>query len=123
MKLFEEAGIDYAKGNLKEQILEERSADFFKKLIHLLRLLSQLRNSITGKPVDYILSPVADEKGDFYDSRRYEGGNAPLPTNADANGAYNIARKGRLLLQQIANSEKPDMSNETWFKYAQGLKD
>ena len=50
---------------------------------------------------DYIASPVADNSGAFFDSRveiakgKDESGNwvSKLPVDADANGAYHIAKK------------------------------
>lgn len=41
--------------------------------------------------------------------------------NGDANGAYNIARKGILLLERVAKSEKPDLfiSKFDWDKFTQ----
>ena len=58
--------------------------------MQLMKLLLQLRNSMINSEIDYMLSPVS-ENGVFYDSRSC-GSN--LPIDADANGAYNIARKG-----------------------------
>ena len=37
--------------------------------MQFMKLLLQLRNSKAGTDEDYILSPVADENGIFYDSR------------------------------------------------------
>ena len=61
------------------------------------------------------------ENGKFYDSRTC--GNE-LPENADANGAYNIARKGLMLIKQIKEAEdvaniKFDLSNKAWLNFAQ----
>ncbi|MDR2189942.1 MAG: hypothetical protein LBP53_01840 [Candidatus Peribacteria bacterium] len=44
----------------------------------------------------------------------------PLPTSGDANGAFNIARKGILMLKRIQeNPEKPNVliRDEEWDKY------
>ena len=46
------------------------------------------------------ISPVKNAKGYFYDSRVVD---KTLPIDADANGAYNIARKGLMLIEQIKN--------------------
>ena len=86
-----------------------------------MKLLLQMRNSITGTEVDYLLSPVADENGNFYDSRK--AGNT-LPQDADANGAYNIARKGLWAVRKIkaaAQGEKINLaiSNKEWLQFAQ----
>ena len=110
-------------GNLKEQICNQTDAAFFKELLHLLHLTLQMRNSITGTKTDYLISPVMNAKGEFYDSRVC-GHN--LPENADANGAYNIARKGLWVVEQIKHADdltkiKLAISNKEWLRYAQGL--
>ena len=94
---------------------------FFEKLMHLMSLTLQMRNSVTGTDVDYMISPVADENGNFYDSRTC-GKN--LPENADANGAYNIARKGLWVARQIQATpvdEKANwaITNKEWLNFAQ----
>ena len=87
--------------------------------MRLMKLLLQLRNSIINQDTDYILSPVA-ENGVFYDSRRHADN---LPIDADANGAYNIARKGLYLLRKIKadRSAKPELciSNKEWLRFVQ----
>lgn len=129
--LFQTYGIDYSAGSLKEQILNQTEKSFFcnekldKKtpigLLQLLKLTLQMRNSITGTEVDYLVSPVVDEKGQFYDSRTCGD---DLPQNADANGAYNIARKGLWVVQQIRQSTdlkklKLTILNKEWLRFVQ----
>lgn len=80
-----------------------------------------MRNSKTGTEVDYLISPIADEEGCFYDSRIC---GKSLPENADANGAFNIARKGLMLVRQIKETNdlstlKFDISNKSWLQFAQ----
>lgn len=109
------------KGNLKEAISAQTDKAFFEGLLHILKLTLQMRNSITGTETDYLISPVADENGTFYDSRTC--GNH-LPQNADANGAFNIARKGLMMVEQIQQAKdlkkiKFDLSNKSWLKFAQ----
>lgn len=120
--LFNDYEIDI-HDNLKESIVTQTDADFFKRLLNLLRLTLQMRNSITGKETDYLVSPVCDKNGKFFDSTQC---GKELPQNADANGAYNIARKGLMLLHQLKESEdmessKPtyDLSNKSWLQFAQ----
>lgn len=122
-ELFAKYHID-VKGNLKEQICSQTDATFFKELLHLLHLTLQMRNSITGTETDYLISPVMNAKGEFYDSRVC-GKN--LPENADANGAYNIARKGLWVIEQIKHADdltkiKLAISNKEWMRYAQKIK-
>ena len=119
-KLFSEYGINI-NGNLKEAINAQNDAQFFKNLMGLMKLLLQMRNSKTSSEVDYLLSPVADEQGHFFDSRE---GIENLPNNADANGAFNIARKGLWAIRKIQETpedEKPSLAitNKEWLKFAQ----
>lgn len=119
-RLFEENKIDI-QGNLKESICSQINAQFFKELLELMKLMLQMRNSITNTETDYLLSPVADENGHFFDSRE---GIDILPDNADANGAYNIARKGLLVIRKIQETkekEKPSLTitNKEWLQFAQ----
>ena len=59
------------------------------------------------------------------------GEKTELPIDADANGAYNIARKGLMLINQIKetsdedilnNKVKFNITNKEWLKFAQGDK-
>ena len=118
--LFEHYNINMC-GNLKEEICSQTDKAFFTGLLHLLKLTLQMRNSITETETDYLVSPVADENGVFYDSRSCGD---TLPKNADANGAYNIARKGLMLIGQIKETKdlanfKYDISNKAWLNFAQ----
>lgn len=116
--LFADAGIDI-NGNLKESICNLSDKKYLEPLMHLMKLLLQMRNSVTNSEIDYLLSPVADENGNFYDSRVCDD---TLPKDADANGAYNIARKGLWVIDQIKqSSDKPRlaMTNKEWLQYAQ----
>lgn len=117
--LFEKYKIDFE--NLKEGICEQNDKEFFIQLLHLFHLTLQMRNSITNSEVDYIISPVVNTNGSFFDSRNND---ATLPMNADANGAYNIARKGLMLAKQIRdcddiNKIKFSVSNKDWLKFVQ----
>lgn len=119
-QLFDKYDIDI-NGNLKEAIILQTDAQFFKDLLGLMKLLLQIRNSKKNSDVDYLLSPVADEQGHFFDSRE---GIISLPNNADANGAYNIARKGLWVIRKIqetAEGEKPvlTITNKEWLRFAQ----
>jgi CRISPR-associated protein Cpf1 len=117
---FEKNAIDY-HGNIKEQIAERSDKKFFEGLYQLLKLTLQMRNSWSNTDEDYLISPVMDEQGEFYDSRRSDG---TLPKDADANGAYNIARKGLWVIRQIKQSSsmkelKLAISNKEWLRFAQ----
>lgn len=121
-RILGEADIDIHE-NLKDAIrnLEGKRRKYLEPLMQFMRLLLQLRNSKAGTDEDYILSPVADENGTFYDSRSCGD---TLPKNADANGAYNIARKGLMFIGQIKETKdlanfKYDISNKAWLNFAQ----
>lgn len=119
-RIFDEKGIDILS-NLKDAICNQRDAKFFKDLLGLMKLLLQMRNSITNSEEDYLLSPVADEKGHFFDSRE---GLSGLPIDADANGAYNIARKGLWIVRKIQGTPEGEkmslfITNKEWLQFAQ----
>ena len=119
-RILGKAGIDIHE-NLKDAICNLEGKKDLEPLLQFMKLLLQLRNSRKNPEEDYILSPVADENGIFYDSRSCGD---TLPKNADANGAYNIARKGLMLIEQIKNTEdldtiKFDISNKAWLNFAQ----
>ena len=91
--------------------------------ITLFKLTVQMRNSRIGEQEDYIISPVKNRKGKFFDTRDKI---AQLPEDADGNGAYNIARKGLMLVNQIKNSEESELkkincsiTNKEWLQFAQ----
>lgn len=125
--LFDNSGIDYTS-NLKEQILSKEDKSFYKALIGLLSLTLQMRNSVSGNgDIDYLISPVKNSSGEFYDSRNYDS-TSSLPCDADSNGAYNIARKGLWAVNQIKQAEdetKANISikNSDWLQYAQTQND
>ncbi len=120
--LLNEKKIDFlSEENIKEKIMSQNDSQFFKKLTYLLRNVLQLRNSRINRDEDWIISPVKDEQGNFYDSRKTDKN---LPKNADANGAYHIALKGLLLLRQLKESSdidkfEPDLSNKNWYEFIQ----
>lgn len=123
IKLFNKFEIDYKTGNLINGITGINDSLFHRELLALFRLTLQIRNSVTGTDIDYLLSPVADDKGAFFDSRTAD---EKMPKDADANGAYNIARKGLWIIKQIKKTADEDMrnvklaiSNKEWLKYAQ----
>ncbi len=121
--LFQDYGIDIY-GNLKNQICSQQKAKFFEQLLHLMKLMLQMRNSkknSTSAEDDYILSPVADDNGVFYDSRSCS---ESLPRDADANGAYNIARKGLWIIKKIQASSADErlnltITNKEWLNFVQ----
>jgi len=123
--LFGTYSIVYGSGeNLLDQINIQTSADFFKGLVKLFNVCLSLRhnNGLKGdNEQDYILSPVCDKNGLFFDSRF---ATEKQPKDADANGAYNIARKGLWVLKQIDKADnfktlKLAISNKEWLEFIQ----
>ncbi len=127
-KLFDKYGIDKNE-SLKEQILNINVKDFFERFMHLLSLTLQMRNSLINRTdVDYLISPVKGKNGKFYNSNDYTGVEKPtLPCDADANGAYNIARKVLLLINKLKEQNNDDdlkqplhkITNAEWLSFTQ----
>ncbi len=119
IKLFKKNNIDYSK-NLKKQILEQTTKEFFKSFIYYLKLTLQMRNSISNSTVDYLISPVKANDGEFFDSRN---NNISLPIDADANGAYHIAKKGMWIVDKLKDVDvkelKISITNKEWLEYIQ----
>lgn len=123
IKLFIDGNINI-NDDLQKQIVKQNDKKFFEDLLYLFKLTLQMRNSKTNSDVDYMISPVANRNGEFYDSRNYEQQNAILPSNADANGAYHIAKKGLWIIEKIKKSEnlktlKLAITNKEWLNYIQ----
>lgn len=123
IKVFGDNGIDY-KQNLKEQIISKGEANFYKDLMHCFKLTLQMRNSNSKTDEDYLISPVKNRDNEFFDTSRAKQGQ---PKDADANGAYHIAKKGLWLLNQINLYDGIDnwkklklaVSNKEWLQFVQ----
>lgn len=112
--------IKITESNMRDAMAVIDKADFHKRFMHLFSLLMQMRNSDAKE--DKLISPILNEHGEFY----MTGSDEQKPLDADANGAYNIARKGLWLVEQIKNTDieqldkvKLAISNKEWLKYAQ----
>lgn len=121
LKSCETPPIDYVNDeNLIEVILQQDEASFFKELLCLIKLTMTLRHSKIKSNDDFILSPVKNSSGEFYDSRKVDDS---LPKDADANGAYHIALKGLWNLQRIDEWKGGKLnlaiSNKDWFNFVQ----
>lgn len=123
-ELFDNNSINYRDSDdLKAEILSQTKGKFFEDFFKLLRLTLQMRNSNPETGEDRILSPVKDKNGNFYDSSKYDE-KSKLPCDADANGAYNIARKGLWIVEQFKKSDnvstvEPVIHNDKWLKFVQ----
>jgi CRISPR-associated protein Cpf1 len=111
----------------------------WESLRFAIELIQQIRNTgLTEQDNDFLLSPVRNENGVHFDSREYlvkeqQGEKVSLPTSGDANGAFNIARKGIIMNAHIKHwidSGKPKhkdkgsdlnlfVSDEEWDLYLQ----
>ena len=105
--------------NILEQIknLDTKNNErFFSEFINLFSLICQIRNTNQKEKWDendFILSPVEP----FFDSRKSKKFWKNLPKNGDENWAFNIARKGLIILDRISqNPEKTDLLilNSDW---------
>lgn len=121
--LFEKYAIGVSD-EMRDEIISHNEKEFYAKLTKLLKLTLQMRNSITGTDVDYLISPIKNRDGVFYDSRNYSGENAPLPVDADANGAFHIAKKALWAIEQIKSADdvksaKISISKPEWLEFVQ----
>ena len=121
-----ENGIDVEASDLIEAICMTDHVQLLQNILNDIRLVLQIRNSIPNTDIDYMLSPVKNRAGKFFDTREYVEGDKNkncIPKNADANGAYNIARKGLWVMKQIRESQDDKvrlaMTNKEWLSYAQ----
>ena len=106
----------------KDGFLKNEDVETYKRFMYLFKLMLQMRNSKTGTDIDYMISPVVGKFGKQYDSRETEKYLPEiLPVDADANGAYNIARKGIMVIENIKNENKKPykITNEEYLKYLQ----
>lgn len=121
VKLFDDYGIEYSKSGLKEKMTQVDNTDYYKRFIRLFSLMLQMRNSRSDTGEDYLISPVKNNSGLFFES----GTKEYLPKDADANGAYHIARKGWWVIEQLKQMDDnelgkiPIIKNGEWLKYVQ----
>lgn len=144
--LFEKNKIDFRNNpNISDQINNGNfdNENFYKPLIYIFSLMLQLRNSKTVKNSDgitnekesrdFISCPVCH----FHSENNLNGfevkyiGEKDFEFNGDANGAFNIARKGALVLQKLEKIQevKKDVESidyidltitqEEWDKFTQ----
>ncbi len=128
-ELFEKYDINISE-NILEQIKKLETywnEKFFSDFIFFFTLICQIRNTNKDEKWnenDFILSPVEP----FFDSRKSEKFGKNLPKNGDDNGAYNIARKGIIILERMSEWSKQDMekypdlfvSNKDWDEFVRG---
>jgi CRISPR-associated protein Cpf1 len=103
---------------MKETDATRESSSLFKSVFYAFERTLQMRNSSAKTGEDYIESPVKNSSGEFFDSRKC---GKELPENADANGAYHIALKGLLMVDELKTNETPKLAikNEDWLEFVQ----
>ena len=117
--LFKKHGISFESGEeLKEPVLGQDKKEFFNTLFYLLNLTLQLRYSnpdpeIEEQNRDFILSPVRNRAGKFFDSRTAD---ESLPKDADANGAYHIALKGLFHIESGKSKIEKKGFDQRWLE-------
>lgn len=102
------------------------STDFWDALYNAFKLTLQMRNSDSATGRDFIISPVKNAAGTFFNSEEIAENDA-LPCDADANGAYHIALKGLLLVREgfwkksdgKKSGDGGPLANPKWFKFVQ----
>jgi CRISPR-associated protein Cpf1 len=120
--ILDKFNIPYKNGKcFKSSLIEKDEKDLFCEILQMLSLTLSLRYSKTGTDIDFILSPVANKNGVFFDSRNATNA---MPKDGDENGTYHINLKGDWVFEQInktEDSKKPNLylRNNEWFAYAQ----
>jgi len=117
------SGIEYEDGqDLRDRIIQSGDNNVINEVYDSFLYALRMRNN-DGEN-DYIISPVKNRKGEFF---KTDPDCPDLPVDADANGAYNIALKGELMMRTIAKkfnpqSEKvtiPKIDRKDWFEFMQ----
>ena len=125
--------IDFADGRELKGLIDSLNVENAKSLYWLFKQLVSLRYSKTGTTDDFILSPVKNKFGYFFNSDdvKYSNnvGDKAFPCDADANGAYHIALKGLQIRDMYINEDKNsgkyeinienEHKNKNWVKYIQ----
>jgi len=91
--------------NINTQIQNVDDAGFWEDLINTLRLILEIRNTDNENGRDYIECPHCH----FHSDKGFQG----MAWNGDANGAYNIARKGAMIANIICDP-KNKTDKLTW---------
>jgi CRISPR-associated protein Cpf1 len=122
--------------NLINSIIAVEDTDFYRSFMHLVSLLLQMRNSDSQTGEDWMISPVKNQDGYFFrtlgylyeinDGFDFRKINENYIKDADANGAYNIAKKGLWIVEKLQQTDADQLnkanlaiSNKEWLSYAQ----
>lgn len=108
---------DQVKNNVELKKVEGRNETAWQSLRYALNMIQQIRNSGVEKTDDnFLYSPVRNENGEHFDTRNPQNnGGLELIVDADANGAFNIARKGLIMdahIKHWINSGRPKIKKD-----------
>ncbi len=100
--------------------------DAIRTLFEAFKLTVAMR--VENEKEDYIQSPVKNQNSEFFCTKNSNGA---TPIDSDANGAYNIALKGELMLRMMKESwntkssySVPYIHNNEWLRFMQtGMKE
>lgn len=92
--------LNYKKDLLETLITGKFNSDFYKKLFIYLNFLFEIRNSVSGTEIDYISCPECG----------FHSNKSNYIKNGDDNGAFNIARKGIMILEKITQYKNKNKS-------------
>lgn len=103
--------------NVELKKVEGRNETAWQSLRYALNMIQQIRNSGVEKTDDnFLYSPVRNENGEHFDTRNPQNnGGLELIVDADANGAFNIARKGLIMdahIKHWINSGRPKIKKD-----------
>lgn len=123
LELFKGAGINLSKDDLIEDICKVNKKEFFETLMYCLKVLLMIRYSNPTSDEDFVLSPVKNAVGVFFDSREAKAGQ---PCDGDANDAFNIAMKGLWAVKQIKQATEADKikispNKQEWLAFSQSM--
>lgn len=119
-KLFEEYSVENVGGELLIGEISQEDSRFWSRLMYVLKLISQIRNSHTEQDEkrilyyhDYIICPNVECR---FDSKadKFQG----YDFNGDANGAYNISRKGIIMMMKLRKGEGITVNLKDWDDFA-----
>lgn len=111
--------------SFKEQIkdgkllnkVEKRNEPAWQSLRYVLNMIQQIRNSgMEVKYDNFLYSPVRNGNGEHFDTTNHQNnGELSEIIDADANGAYNIARKGLIMdahIKEWIKNGRPKLSDK-----------
>ena len=118
-KVLTDAGVGL-DGELVGKICQIREKKHLEPLMNIIGLMLQMSYVSPDCSADYIVSPVQDSDGHFFDSRHAP---ATMPENADSNAAYNLARRGLYVIDQMSRPDDVKLTlgigNSQWLSFVQ----